>query len=155
MSRTTKDLDSKCGLNAARAFFQISNVLLFGFADSPQRGAEADTDAILWFFAGIIDMRVVQRKLCGHDSELGIAIKPFQSVRRKKLFRIPIANLAGTTHTENTRIEACNAGDTASFCRDSVPKILDAGADACDGTNTSDDGASLFHAVTSVAAAST
>src|SRR5438309_1599314 len=109
MSRTTKYLDSKCRLNAARAFFQISNVLLFGFADSPQRGAKADTDAILWFFAGIIDTRVVQRELGGHDSELGIAIKPFQSVRRKKLFRIPIANLAGTTHTENTRIESCDA----------------------------------------------
>src|SRR5262249_7892594 len=154
MRRAAEHLDSQCGLNAARAFFQISDVLLFGFADSPQRGAEADTDAILWFFAGIIDMRVLQRQLGRYDSELRVAIEPFQTLRRKKLFRIPIANLASATHTENTRIEACNAGDTASFRQDSVPKIIDAGADACDGTDTSDDGASSLHAVTLSALAS-
>src|SRR4029077_2087663 len=155
MSRTTKYLDSKCGLNAARAFFQISNVLLFGFADSPQCGAEADTHAILWFFAGIIDMRVVQRELGRYNSELRVAIEPLQSVRRKKLFRIPIANLAGTTHTENTRIESCDARNAALFRKDSIPKIIDAGADACDGTDARDDRTSLFHAVTLVAAVST
>src|SRR5207249_1520901 len=67
------------------------------------------------FFARIIDLRVLQRELGRYDSELRVAIEPLQSVRRKKLFRIPIANLAGTTHTENTRIEGCNAGNTASF----------------------------------------
>src|SRR5947207_15986994 len=154
MSRTTKYLDSKCGLNAPRAFFQISNVLLFGFADSPQRGAEADTDAILWFFAGIIDMRVLQRELGRYDSELRVAIEPLQSVRRKKLFRIPIANLAGTTHTENTRIESCDARNAALFRKDSVPKIIDAGADACDGADARDDRAPPVHAATLSALAS-
>ena len=61
MSRTTKHLNSECGLNAARTCFQISNVLLFGFADAAQRGAETDPDAILWFFVGVIDVRIVQR----------------------------------------------------------------------------------------------
>src|SRR6266480_1289958 len=155
MSRTTKHLNSEGWLNSARAFFQISNVLLFGFADAPQRGAEADTDAILWLLAGVLNARIVQRKLCGHDSELGIAIKPFQSMRRKKLFRIPIANLAGTTHTENTRIESCDARNAALFRKDSVPKIIDAGADACDGADARDDRAPPVHAATLSALAST
>src|SRR5256886_12262724 len=155
MSRATKYLDGERWLNSACAFLQISNVLFLGFADAAQCGAEADSDAVLWFFAGIIDMRVVQRKLCGHDSELGITIKPFQSVRRKKLFRIPIANLAGTTHTENTRIESCDARNAALFRKDSVPKIIDAGADACDGTDARDDRAPPVHAATLFTLAST
>src|SRR3989442_3409719 len=106
MRRTTEDLNGKCGLNAACAFFQIPDVLLFGFTDTAQRGAEADTDAILWLFAGILYPRVFECELCGYDCELRVAIEPFQSVRLKKLFWIPIRNLTGATHAENGWVEA-------------------------------------------------
>src|SRR2546421_6771714 len=155
MGRATKYLDGERWLNSACAFLQISDVLFLGFADAAQCGAKADSDAILWLLAGVLNARIVQRKLCGHDSELGIAIKPFQSMRRKKLFRIPIANLAGTTHTENTRIESCDARNAALFRKDSVPKIIDAGADACDGADARDDRAPPVHAATLSALAST
>src|SRR5207249_10999066 len=98
MRRTTKHLDGKCGLNAPRAFFQIPDELFLGFADAAQRGAEDDTDAVLWFFAGIIDVRVVQRELCRYDGELRVAVEAFQTVRGKNLVRIPIVNLAGPMH---------------------------------------------------------
>src|SRR6266404_2863314 len=142
MGRTAKHLDSERGLDSAGTFFQISDVLLFGFADTAQRGAEADTDAILWLFAGILYPRVFECELCGYDCELRVAVEAFQSVRLKKLFRIPIANLAGTTHAENARVEASDAANAAPFGQDTVPKTIDAGADACDGADTSDDRAS-------------
>src|SRR5207253_7210148 len=124
--------DSKCGLNAASAFFQIPDVLFLGFADAAQRGAEAGSDAIMWFFARVLDLRIVKRKLGGYDGELGVAVKPFQTLRRKKLFWVPIANLASATNTENARIEARDASNAAPFCQNSVPETIDPDADACD-----------------------
>src|SRR5207253_10592681 len=138
MGRATKYLDGERWLNSACAFLQISDALFLGFADAAQCGAKADSDAILWLLAGVLNARIVQRKLCGHDSELGIAIKPFQSMRRKKLFRIPIANLAGTTNTENTRIETCDASNTALLRKYSDPIIIYTGADACNGDDDCD-----------------
>ena len=81
MGRTTEYLDGKCGLNAARALFQISDVLLLGFANAAKRGAEADADAILRLFAGILDARIFERELCRYDCELRVAVEPFQTVR--------------------------------------------------------------------------
>src|SRR5437667_12909522 len=104
MRRTTKHLNGKCRLNAARAFFQIPDVLFLGFADAAQRGAEGDTDAVLWFFAGIIDVRVVQRALCRYDAELRVAAEPFEPVRWKKPVRIPVTDLAGPPHPKHTWI---------------------------------------------------
>jgi hypothetical protein len=100
-------------------------------------------------------MRIIERELCGDDGELRVAVKPFQTVRRKKFFWIPIANLAGATNAENARIEACDATNAALFRENSVPKTIDADADACDGTDTGDDCASLVHAATLFALAST
>src|SRR5439155_17449251 len=155
MGRSTKNLDSKCGLNAASAFFQIPDVLFLGFADPAQRGAEADSDAITWFFAGIIDLRVIQRELCRYYCELRVAIKPFQTLRRKKTFWFPTANLAGATNAENAWIEARDAPNAALFRKDSVPKIIDADANACDGTDARDDRAPPVHAATLFTLAST
>jgi hypothetical protein len=89
--------------------------LLLSFADTAQRGAEADTDAILWFFAGVLDAGIVEREFCGYDGKLRVAVEPFQSVRLKKLFWIPIANLAGATHAKNGRVEASDAANAAPF----------------------------------------
>src|SRR5438874_13122409 len=108
MGRATKYLDGERWLNSACAFLQISDVLFLGFADAAQCGAKADSDAILWLLAGVLNARIVQRKLCGHDSELGIAIKPFKSMRRKKLFRIQIPNPAGQPPRKNPGSEICN-----------------------------------------------
>src|SRR5438132_13461489 len=113
MGRATKYLDGERWLNSACAFLQISDVLFLGFADAAQCAAKADSDAILWLLAGVLNARIVQRKLCGHDSELGIAIKPFQSRRRKKVLRLPTGHLAGTTHAENTGNERCAARNAA------------------------------------------
>src|SRR5205807_9127730 len=125
------------GLNAARAFFQKSDVLLFGLANTSQRGAEANADAILWFFAGILNPRVFERELCRYDRELSVAVEPLQTVRREELFRIPIANLAGARHAENARIETCDAVDATSFGQYPLTKTIRAGADAGDGTDPS------------------
>src|SRR5262249_5079861 len=146
MRRAAEDLHGKSRLDAACALFQISDVLLLGFADASKRGAEANAHAILRVFARIVDARVLQRELCGHDCELSVTIQPFQAVRWKVVFGIPIANFAGALHTEHTRVEACNAVDTAFFCEDPVPKPIHAGADACDRPDTGDDGTSSSHA---------
>ena len=155
MGGTTEHLDGKRGLNAAGAFFQIPDVLFLGLADAAQRGAEAGSDAILRFFAGVLDLRIVKCELCRYDGELRVAVKPFQTVRRKKLFWIPSANFASATNAENVWIEACDTSNAAPFRQDSVPKIIDAHADACDGTDTGDDRASPVHAATSFGRAST
>ena len=81
MRRTTEDLHSECGLNAARALFQISDVLLLGFADTAKSGTEANAHAVLRLFAGIVEARILQRELCRHDCELSVTIQPFQAVR--------------------------------------------------------------------------
>ena len=81
MRRATENLDGKSGLNAACSLFQISDVLVLGFADAAERGAEADADAILRLFARILDARVLQRELCGRDRELRVTIEPFQAMR--------------------------------------------------------------------------
>jgi hypothetical protein len=93
-------------------------------------------------------VRIVKRELGGYDGELRIAVKPFQALRRKKLFRVPTANLASATNAENAWIEARDAPNAAPFGQDSVPKIIDADADACDGADTSDDRTSPVHAAT-------
>jgi hypothetical protein len=76
-------------------------------------------------------------------------------VRRKKLFGIPITNLAGATDAEGAGIEGCNAVDSALFGQNSVPKICAAMSDASDRANPGNDGASSTHAVTVLAWAST
>src|SRR5204863_6689028 len=124
MRRTTEDLDGKSGLDAARALFQISDVLLLGFADPAERRPEANADAILRPVARILDARVLQRELCRHDCELSVTIEPFQAVRCKVVFGIPIANFARASHVEHARIEACDAANTTPFRQDSVPEIL-------------------------------
>ena len=43
---------------------------------------------------------------------------------------------------EYARVETRDAVDATFFRQDSVPEILDPGADACDRTNTGDDRAS-------------
>src|SRR5437764_1205134 len=111
MRRTTEDLDSKGRLHAARTFFQISDVLFLGFAYPAQRGAETNANVILRLFARELDARVLQRELCRHNCELSVTIEPFQALRRKVVFGIPIANLAGASHMEHSRIETCDAAD--------------------------------------------
>src|SRR5437773_11612524 len=154
MGGTTEYLDRECGLDTASALFQVSDVLLFSLADAAQRGAEANTDAILWLFTGVLDLRIIKRQLRRYDGELRVAVKSLQTLRRKKFFWIPIANLASATNTENTRIEACDAPNATPFRENSVLEMIDAGADACDRPDTGDDRASSAHAVTLSALAS-
>src|SRR5205823_3725516 len=155
MGRATKHLHSERRLNSTGAFFQIPNVLIFGLADPAKCGAKTDADAMLRFFAGILKACVVERELRRRDGELRIAVEPFQTVRRKEFFRIPIVNLAGATNLEGARIEACDALDAALLGENSVPKILAPMSDASDWTDPGDDCASSAHAVTLFAFAST
>jgi hypothetical protein len=141
-------LDGKCGLNAARAFLQIPDVLFFGFADTAQRRTKACPDATLRLFAGVLDMCVIQRELCRDDSELCVTVEPLQALRRKKLFCIPIADLTGATNAENARIEACDGPNAALFRENAIPEMIDADADARDWTDAGDDCASSIHATT-------
>src|SRR6266576_7107235 len=155
MRRTTEDLDGKSGLNAARTLFQVSDVLLLGFADAAERRAEANTNAIPRLVARIVDARVLQRELCRHDCELSVTIEPFQAVRCKVVFGIPITNFARASHVEHARIEACDAANTTSFRQDSVPEILNTRTDARNRPDTCDDRASPAHTVTLSALVST
>src|SRR5439155_14410551 len=138
----TKNLDGKCRLNAARALFQISDVLFLGLADATQRSAETDSDAILRLFAGILKAGILQRELCGDDGELRVTIKPFQPLRRKILLGIPIANFTGTSHPKHAGVKTRDAADPAPFRHDSIPKPIETDADAGNRTDTSDDRAS-------------
>ena len=64
-------------------------------------------------------------------------------------------NFASAPHTENARIETRDAVDATFFRQDSVPEILNSGADACDRANTGNDRTASPHAVTLSALAST
>src|SRR4029077_17336729 len=155
MSGTSEHLDSKRRLNSTRAFLQAPDVLFIGFADTTHRGAEADSDAVLRLLAGVIDLCVLEREFRRYDGELRVGVEPFQTLLCEKLFRIPLGNFAGTTDTKNARVEACDTPNAAPFRQNSVPKIIDADADACDRTDTSDDRAPSAHAVTLFACLST
>src|SRR6266480_2223491 len=155
MGRATKHLHSERRLNSASALFQIPNVLIFGLADPAKCGAKTDADAMLRFFAGILKARIAERQLRRCDGKLRIAVEPFQTVRRKEFFRIPIVNLARATNLEGARIEACDALNTALLGENSVPKVFAPMSDASDWTDPGDDNASSAHAVTLFAFSST
>src|SRR5256885_8027706 len=132
MRRTTEDLDGKSGLDAARALFQISDVLRLGFADPAERRSEANADAILRLVARIVDARVLQRELCRYHRELRVTIQPFQAVWCKVVFGIPITNFARASHVEHARFEACDAVNTTLFRHDFALEILNTRSDARD-----------------------
>src|SRR5437667_1997055 len=113
MGRATKHLHSERRLNSPRSLFQIPDVLVFGLADTAKCRAKTDAHAMLRFFAGIVEARIVKRQLSRCDRELRIAVEPLQTMRCKEFFRIPIVNLAGATHAKGARVEARDAADSA------------------------------------------
>src|SRR5262245_20528946 len=124
MRGAAENLDGKGWLDATRALFQIPDVLFLRFANAAERRAEANAHSILRIFARTIDMRVFQCELCRHHCELRVTIQPFQAVRRKVFFGVPIANLARASHVEHARIEACDGIDAAFLCEDPLPKPM-------------------------------
>src|SRR5947208_558298 len=140
-SSCNRALPHRCG-RRARARFQISDVLLLGFADPAERRSEANADAILRLFARKFEPGILQGELCRYHRELRVTIQPFQAVRCKVVFGIPITNFARASHVEHARIEACDAANTTPFRQDSVPEILNTGTDARDRPDTCDDRAS-------------
>src|ERR1700724_2530828 len=155
MGRAAENLNGQGWLNSAGAFFQESNELFFGFANAPERGAEADADSILRLFARIFQPCIIEREFGGSDGKLRITIKPLETMRRKKFFRIPIANFTCAAHTERTDIKAGNPADAAFLGENSIPKIFASMPDASDRSDSGGDGASPAHAVTLFALAST
>src|SRR6266404_3144660 len=155
MGRTAEHLNGKRGLNATSAFLQIPDVLFLGLAYAAQCRAEAGPDAMLRLFVGVLDMRIIQRELCRDDGELRVAIKPFQTVRRKILFRIPIGKLTGATDVEHARIKTRDVSDAALFRQNSVPKILASMSYAGDWPNSGDNSASSVHTAIRFAPSST
>src|SRR5205823_6696024 len=107
------------------------------------------------FFTGIGELRVIERQLRRRNSELRIAVESLQTVRREKIFRIPIVNFAGATHPKGAGVEAGNTLDSAPLGENPVPKICAPTSDASDGPNPGDNGASSAHAVTGLAWPST
>src|SRR4029453_18244159 len=155
MGVSTKNLDCEGGLNSARALFQISDVLVFGLADTAKCGPKTDANAMLRFFAAIFELRVIECELRRCDGELRITIEPFQTMRWEKFLRIPIANLTCTTHAESAGIEACDAVDTTLLGENSIPKLFAPMSDASDWTDPGDDNTSSAHAATLFAFSST
>src|SRR5438094_7232597 len=133
----------------------MHEILYLGLAKAAKRRAETDTDSVLRVFAGILDERIIERHLRRHDCELCVAIESFQTVRGEKHFWVPITNLAGRAHTEDAGIETSDIIDTAFFRENCPPKTLAPVADAGDWTNSSDNSASVAHAVTVSVFAST
>src|SRR6266511_4529894 len=133
----------------------MPEILFRGLANAAKRRAETDTDSVLRLFAGILDVRIIERQLRRHDCELCVAVESFQTVWRKKHLRVPITNLAGRAHAEDARIETGDVIDAAFFGENCVPKILAPMPDAGDWPNSSDNSASLAHAVTLFALVST
>src|SRR5207302_2693396 len=136
MRRTAEDLYRESWLNSARAFFQESNVLFFGFTNAAKRGAEADADPILRFIVRILDSGVVERELGRRDGKLGVAIESLQSMRRKKLFRVPVVNLSDHANAESARFEIVDPTNAGFLGANPVPKTFNAFADTSDRTET-------------------
>jgi len=155
MSRTAEYLHRERRLNSARAFFQKSNVLLFRFTNTAQRGAEANPDPVLRLIVRIFNSRVVEREFCRRDRKLGVTIKPFQTMGREKLFRVPIINLTRHSNTEPAHIKTGDWTNAGFLSKYSFPKAIDAFADASDRAKAGDDDASSTHAATRLAFAST
>src|SRR5207247_11283727 len=130
-------------------------MLIFGFADAAERRAKADTDAMLWMFARIVNPGIVKSELRRGTRKLRVTINPIETLRRKKLLRVPVGNFGGATHLERLRIKSGNTGDPTFLSKNSVPKTIDAAANACDRTDAGDDRASSAHAVALFALAST
>ena len=67
MGGAAKDLHRQRRLNSTGAFLQKANVLLFRFAHTAERGAEADANPVLRFFTRIFNSGVIERELCRSD----------------------------------------------------------------------------------------
>src|SRR5207302_8967054 len=89
------------------------------------------------------------------DGKLGVAIESLQSMRRKKLFRVPVVNLSDHANAESARFEIVDPTNAGFLGANPVPKTFNAFADTSDRTETGNDNASPFHAVTFFARAST
>ena len=68
---------------------------------------------MLRIFAGIFELRVIEREFRRCNGKLRITVKPLQTVRHKEFLGIPIVNLTATTHVEGAGIEACDVTDAA------------------------------------------
>ena len=148
MGRAAENLHRERWLNSARPLFQKANVIFLGFTDAAERGSEADSDPILRFFLRIFDSGIIERQFCRRDRKLGVAIEPFQSMRREKFFRVPIIDLAGDPHTERAHIEIGDWADAGFLGFDPIPKTFDAFADAGNRAKAGDDNASSIHIIT-------
>src|SRR5882762_4165112 len=76
-------------------------------------------------------------------------------MRRKKFFRVPIFDQSGDANAEPAHVEIVDRTNAGLFGANAVPKTFDAFPDASDRTETGDDNASLAHAITVFACAST
>src|SRR5437667_12006840 len=99
-------------------------MLIFGFADAAERRAKADTDAMLWMFARIVNPGIVKSELRRGHRELRVTIKPLETLRRKKLLRVPVGNFGGATHLERLRIKSGNTGEPTFRSKNYVLKSI-------------------------------
>jgi hypothetical protein len=129
--------------------------LFFGLANTAERRAETDTYPVLRLFAGILNLSIIECQLCRYDCELRVAVESLQTVRRKKFLWIPITYFAGRANAEDAGIKTCNAADATFFRQNCIPKILASVSYAGNWPNSSDNSASLVHAVTLFVFAST
>src|SRR5207244_5499025 len=83
MCRAAENLDSQHRIHPAHAFFQVTDMLIFRLADAAERRAKADTDAMLWMFARIVNPGIVKSELRRGHRELRVTIKPLETLRRE------------------------------------------------------------------------
>src|ERR1700720_2405054 len=148
MGGAAENLNGQSWLNPAGAFFQKSNELFFGFANAPECGAEADANSILRLFARIFQPCIIECEFGGRDGKLRVTIEPFETMRRKKFFRIPIANFTPAAHMERIDVKAGNPADAALLGKDRFPEVLPPMPDAGDWADAGDDRAPSAHAAT-------
>ena len=105
MGRAAEDLDRQHRIHSPHALFQITNMLIFRFADAPECGAETYAHPTL-LFARIVDPGVIEGELRRGYGKLRITIEALQPSWRKMFLRIPTANLAGASNLERPGVEA-------------------------------------------------
>src|SRR5687768_8265582 len=116
-------------------------MLVFGIRDSAESSAEADSDARGRAIVRPREACVFEREQGAGNRELGVAIEPFQPMRREEGRRVPIADFTRAMCLELARVEARQPRDAALTGANVPPERLTPYTNAGDRTDARDDGA--------------
>src|SRR2546428_9260000 len=145
MRGTAEDLERKRLIHATRSFLQKMGVLILRIRYSDECCAKANANTMLRMLTRIYKARILQRQFRRGDGKLRIAIQSLQTMWRKKILRIPIANFARAMRIESARVECRNFDDAAFFRANTAPEILPTSTNACNRSDAGNDRATFAH----------